>query len=134
MSKDKIRAGLTIDLAQTAEEISEQRRQSKTECGVLFDTVSELLFRHDPIEINFESNTDEYEPEVETILPRLKNCSSETEVRTVVREEFIRWFDEDIAGKEEKYEMIAKEIWQAWKDYESQKGTKFSDDLNRTRA
>jgi hypothetical protein len=38
----------------------------------LFTEVSAILFRHDPIGINFEGNTDEYDPEAGTILPRLR--------------------------------------------------------------
>jgi len=42
----------------------------------LFDTMAEILFRHDPLGINFEHNTDEYPPEVGTILPRLESATS----------------------------------------------------------
>jgi hypothetical protein len=38
-------------------------------------STSELLFRHDPVGINFEVNTDEYEPKAGTILPRLHACN-----------------------------------------------------------
>jgi len=33
-------------------------------------------YRHDPIGINFEVNTDEYESEAGTILPKLRSCRS----------------------------------------------------------
>ena len=42
----------------------------------LFDTMAEILFRHAPLGINFEHNTDEYPPEVGTILPRLESATS----------------------------------------------------------
>jgi len=51
-----------------------ERQALRRHYPVLFDEVSSILFRHDPIGINFETNTDEYEPEVGTILPRLKEA------------------------------------------------------------
>ena len=85
-------------MPQTHEEILEERRLLKVEYRHLFDDVQSLLFRHDPVRINFDTNTDEYGPEVGTILPRLRGCTSANDVCRVVHEEFVRWFDADIAG------------------------------------
>ena len=76
--------------------------------------MSALLYRHDPIGINFEDNTDEYEPEAETILPRLRNCHSADDVLQVVHAEFVRWFDPATAGPPEHYKKIAGDVWQLW--------------------
>jgi hypothetical protein len=102
---------------RTREEIFEQRRLLKMEYRDLYVDVADLLFRHDPIGINFETNTDEYEPEVETILPRLGTCRSVDDVRQVVHEEFVRWFDADIAGPADRYADIAAEIWERWQRF-----------------
>ncbi len=96
------------------ERIQQERLQLRAEYGKLFDVVASMLFQHDPLGINFESNTDEYEPEAGTILPRLKTCHSVLEVRKMVHEEFIRWFDPEIAGAESKYDAIAQELWDMW--------------------
>jgi hypothetical protein len=64
--------------------------------------------------INFEDNTDEYDPEVGTILPRLRDCRSPEQVRRVTYEEFLRWFGGGV-GDEQKYGAIAQEIWDAWR-------------------
>ena len=85
----------------------------------LFDTMAEILFRHDPLGINFEHNTDEYHPEVGTILPRLGSATSENEVLQIIHEEFIKWFDENIAGPTEKYADSAREIWSAWQKFKA---------------
>jgi hypothetical protein len=85
--------------------------------GDLFDATEQLLFRHDPIGINFDDNTDEYDPEVETILPRLNDCRSPEDVLRVAHEEFVRWFEKDTAGPPERYERIAADLWQMWLDY-----------------
>ena len=102
-------------MPRTREEILQERRRLKAEYGKLFDSVAALLFQHDPIGIAFENeNTDEYEPETGTILPRLRGCESASDVRRVVHEEFVRWFDAGNAGPEERYSDIASEIWQLW--------------------
>jgi hypothetical protein len=94
-----------------AEEIRARRKAVKQEYGRLYDRVAAILFEEDPVGINFEDNTDEYEPETDTILPRLKFCRSAEEVRSVVHEEFVRWFDGHVAGPQDRYGRIAKRIW-----------------------
>ena len=104
-------------MPQTREEIQEERRRLRAEYGHLFDDVQALLFRHDPVGINFETNMDEYDPEVGTILPRLRGCTCGADVCRVVHEEFLRWFDADIAGTREHYKAIASEIWGLWQQF-----------------
>lgn len=79
----------------------------------LFAAVSEAMFRHDPIGINFGDNTDEYDPEAGTVIPRLSGCGSAEDVEKVLREEFSRWFGADIAGGAH-YAALAKEVWRLW--------------------
>ena len=92
----------------------ERRKELRREYGELFDRMSAIFFRHDPIGINFEDNTDEYDPEVGTILPRLAACGSAIEVRRVVFEEFCTWFGRETVGDEGKYVGIAEEVWVLW--------------------
>ena len=106
-------------MPRTREEILEHRRRLRAEYGELFDSMAALLFRHDPIGINFDGeNTDEYEPEAETILPRMRGCHSSHDALRVVHEEFVRWFDSSTAGSPERYERIASEIWQLWQRHQ----------------
>jgi hypothetical protein len=101
-------------MTTTREEILEERRRLKAEYGELFDSVAALLFRHDPVGINYDDNTDEYEPEAGTIMPQLRTCLSADDVRRVVHGEFVRWFDASTAGSQERYGRIASEIWELW--------------------
>src|SRR5688572_29776116 len=88
-----------------------QRRDAlRRQYGTLYATVSAILFEEDPIGINFRTNTDEYEPEVDKILPRLAGCTTVEEVRAVVHQEFARWFDDQLAGPPERYTRIAERI------------------------
>jgi hypothetical protein len=91
-----------------------EQEELRKKHGTLFDEISALLFRHDPMEINYESNCDEYDSEVGTILPRLPDCQSEADVLAVVDEEFRRWFDD--AGPIKNYAKIAGETWALWRE------------------
>jgi hypothetical protein len=72
-----------------------------------------LLYRHDPLGLAASgAPKDEYEPEVSTIIPRLKDANSAEDVRRIVHEEFLHWFDsEETAGPESAYSGIAQDIW-----------------------
>ena len=56
--------------------------------------VSAILFRQDPVGINFKDNTDEYDAEAGTIVGRRGELQTKEDVYRVVREEFVRWFGE----------------------------------------
>lgn len=101
-------------MPRTRKQILEERRNLKKEYGELFESVGNLQFSADPIGINFENNTDEYHPEVGTILPRLRTCRCAQDVLRVTHEEFIRWFGAETAGPAETYRQIASEIWRLW--------------------
>jgi len=61
-------------MSRTREDILEERRQLRAQYRDLFDSTAALLFRHDPVGINFEVNPDEYQSEAGIILPRLRFC------------------------------------------------------------
>lgn len=93
-----------------------ERRRLRREYRELFEAVSAILLEADPVGIHFGSNTDEYDPEVGTILPRLGSCSSPEDVRRVISEELLRWFG---AGSYEAAALdpIAEQVWAAWSRY-----------------
>jgi hypothetical protein len=94
----------------TVDDKRARRKALRAEYEELYDRVSAILFEEDPIGINFDDNTDEYELEVDTILPRLKTCRTAADVQAVVHEEMVRWFDVT-AGPAERYATIATRIW-----------------------
>ena len=54
---------------------------------------------------------DEYSPEIKSILKRLKKGQTQKEVKGIVNEEFIYWFDEDlIKDKSVLLNKIARDI------------------------
>jgi hypothetical protein len=82
----------------------------------LFASVSRAMFRHDPIDINFVSNRDEYDDVAGTVLPRLNQCASVDDVAKVLHEEFIKSFHSDVAGDRARYMLLANEVWKLWNE------------------
>ena len=86
------------------------REVLKTAYRDAFMRLAQILFEEDPIGINFEDNTDEYEPEAGTILPKLRDCETVEQVQFVIYTEFVRWFDVEIAGPPDRYRSAAERI------------------------
>ena len=97
--------GESLDQARAA------RRVLKTAYREAFMRLAEILFEEDPIGINFEDNTDEYEAEAGTILPKLRDCQTVEQIQRVLHSEFVRWFDVQIAGSPDRYRRAAERIW-----------------------
>src|SRR4051812_45908706 len=91
-----------------------KRAHLKGEYKRLLESTSALLFRHDPIDLDYETNVDEYDSEARTVLPRLISCRSAEDVERVLHEEFCRWFTAETAGPQERYRAAAVELWQLW--------------------
>lgn len=94
-----------------------ERKRLKQEYGDPFQKVTAALFMDDPVGLNFEDNTDEYDTEAATILPRLRSCRSALDVRNVVHQEFCRWFDASTAGPIERYTNVSETIWNLWHEH-----------------
>ena len=84
----------------------------------LVAAVERAINEADPIRL-FEAGapTDEYSPEINTILPRLAGVQGLSDVTDILHAEFVRWFDERIAGPREGYEEAARRIWAALLEY-----------------
>ena len=59
---------------------------------------------------------DEYDPEISTILPRLREASAAVDVQRILHEEFVRWFGADLIGPLADYAEVAEKIWGTWFD------------------
>jgi hypothetical protein len=97
---------------ENAAQARQTRQQLLTGQEGLVASIEDLLFRHDPIGINFDHNTDEYRSEAETITLRLPEAVTEHDLRRIIHEEFVRWFDASTAGPAKHYDSITREIWQ----------------------
>jgi len=91
-----------------------KREQRKRDYGGLFDAVSAALIAADPIGLIADgAPIDEYEPEVETILPRLKDAHDASDVEVILHEEFTRWFGPAVAGARGRYLTASVAVWRA---------------------
>jgi hypothetical protein len=57
---------------------------------------------------------DAYDPEISTILPRLRAARGAVDVQKFVHEEFVRWFGADLVGPLTDYTEVAEKIWETW--------------------
>jgi len=79
-----------------------------------YNEISKILFKYDPINLNFESNTDEYDSEADYIVIRFQEMKSVEELEAMIKEVFIQMFDEKLANTQhalDAYKPIASEIW-----------------------
>ena len=100
---------MSDDRSLSGEEILSLRQDLKARYGSLYEKILGIITKHDPIGI--ADIPDEYEPEVDTILPRIREAHSKSEVRRIVHEEFANWFSPKVAGPEGRFDSIAAEIW-----------------------
>jgi len=96
----------------------EARKQACRQYDKLRTDFSAIMFRHDPVGINYDVNPDEYDLEAERIVPQLRTLATEKEllyvVRNVVREMF-----GSISGTPEQYEAMTHDLWQRWQQERS---------------
>lgn len=81
--------------------------------SALYIEVSRLLREADSIRlIEIGAPDDEYDPEVSTILPRLREAKSPADVERILHEEFCHWFGAETAGPTAHYAAVSNEIWE----------------------
>lgn len=84
----------------------------------LVAAVERAVNEADPIGLlEIGAPTDEYSPEIGTIVPRIANAQRLDDVTDVLHEEFLRWFGADTAGPRDAYEVPARRIWDALVEY-----------------
>jgi hypothetical protein len=54
-----------------------------------------------------------------TILPRVVRATSQDEVHKIIREEFERWFGPNVTMREESFDVIAAEVFEAVVNHQS---------------
>src|SRR5262249_29936709 len=92
-------------------------------CQRLVAAVERAINDADPIRLlGVGAPADEYSPEIGTILPRLAGVQGLSDVANVLHEEFVRWFDQGIAGPRGVYETPAHRIWAAIVEYRDDVG------------
>ncbi len=102
------------------EQVLVERRRSRDRVKAtypqLFDEITAILVTYDPLGVMSDENSDEYEPETGTILPRLQHATSAAEVERIVQDEFLYWFG--MGGAEHDLRGAAHAIWVVWQQWQ----------------
>lgn len=109
VSADEQRLQISADVA----EARDHRTPPPREYEPVVEDIQAVLFREDPIGIAGGPD-DEYMPEAETIalwMPRAKHLD---DVRRQVYEDFVHWFNADLAGEPARYDSIAQAVLAIW--------------------
>ena len=120
--------------------VREFRREIKEKYGALYDLCAEILYRHDPVHLAAcGAPRDEYAGEVSKILPQLTKAATVLEAQKIIYDVFVNSFnygyfaknfskrvkfDDNLAGFDKDYKVIAEEIWEAWNQFDSLKSKK----------
>ncbi len=102
-------------------EARQQHRTLQKEYGSFYRAVSDILFRHNPIDLEGKRNTGAYDPEVDALLSRIQEAEHLTALHGLLFEVFRTDFGDENCGDKERYEAAASEIWKA---YERHRGSK----------
>jgi hypothetical protein len=95
--------------------LRDERKRLRVEYAELFAGLTEILARSDLMGIaELGPRANAYEPEVGTILPRLRDATDAADVQRILHEEFVRWFDADILPPQAEFAAPAAEIWTLW--------------------
>lgn len=112
---------ITAVEATALDEVRAKRKRLFAKHPAFFAEVGAILFAEDPININYETNIDEYYSEVGTIIPRLKECNVADDVIRVICEEMVSWFgvtaEHSIAQFPDMYHRIGVRVWTAWQQH-----------------
>jgi hypothetical protein len=104
---------LNLAMATDAEDRQEHRRLQK-EYGSFYRAVSDILFQHNPIELENKRNTGEYNAEVDSLLLRIGEAENPGALQELLFEIFRSDFGEDSCGSKERYHVVASDIWKAY--------------------
>jgi hypothetical protein len=92
----------------------QQHRLLQKEYGSFYRAVSDILFRHNPVDLDGKHNTGEYNPEVDALLSRIREAEHVDALQDLLFEIFLTDFGEGNCGSKERYEVAASEIWKAY--------------------
>ena len=99
---------------QPESEARQQHRILQKEYGSFYRAVSDIVFRHNPIDLDGKRNTGEYDPEIDAFLSRIREAENLNSLRELLFEVFRADFGEENCGDRQRYEAAASEIWKAY--------------------
>ena len=91
----------------------------------LVKAITQILFKEDFKNINFEDNKGEYLPEAQDICEKIHQTATIADLKSLIDTVYIKWFDKDwhttkrTANKEEMLYSAGTAIWKAYLIYRS---------------
>jgi hypothetical protein len=95
-------------------EARQQRRILQKQYGSFYRAVSDILFRHNLMDLDGKRNTGEYDPEIDALLSRIQDAEDLDMLHDLLFEVFRADFGEENCGDRQRYEAAASEIWKAY--------------------
>lgn len=95
-------------------EDTQQHRLLQKEYGRFYRAVSDILFRLNLMELDGKHNTGEYDPEVDSLLSRIREAENVGGLQDLLFEIFQTDFGKENCGSRDRYEVAASEIWKAY--------------------
>jgi hypothetical protein len=92
----------------------EQHRRLQKEFGVFYRAVSDILFRHNLMDLDGKHNTGDYDREVDLLLLRIGEAQNLEELQAILYQVFENAFGEENCGARDRYDGSAVEIWKAY--------------------
>jgi len=92
----------------------QQHRTLQKEYGTFYRAISDILFRHDPMELDRRRNTGDYDRAIDVLLSRISEAGDLTAMQELLFEVFQTDFGAENCGGRERYDVAASEIWQAY--------------------
>jgi len=84
------------------------------EYGSFYRAVSDILFRHNPMELDGKHNTGDYDPEIDVLLSRIREAEHPSGLQELLFDVFLTEFGQQNCGSREHYDAAASEIWNAY--------------------
>ena len=98
----------------TDTEERQQHRRLQKEYGAFYRAVSDVLFRHNLMDLDGKHNTGEYDREVDLLLLRIGEAETLETLQGILHQVFENAFGEENCGNRDRYEGSAAEIWKAY--------------------
>ena len=98
----------------TETEDRQQHRRLQKEYGTLYRAVSDILFRHNVMDLDGKHNTGDYDREVDLLLLRIGEAESLEALHGILYQVFVNAFGEENCGSRDRYDGSAAEIWKAY--------------------
>jgi hypothetical protein len=92
----------------------QQHRLLQKEYGVFYRAVSDILFRHNLMDLDGKHNTGEYDTEVDLFLLRVREAENQDTLQEILYQVFRNAFGEENCGSLGRYDGAAAEIWKAY--------------------